>query len=814
MISFILIAFIACNDGIDPISEVDPGADQTAPQVDITFPLEGTVLQVLEVVTTINVKFEATDDIELKSVDVTLDGEEIASFSEFKDYRRFLADFDYDNVTDGTHVLTVTATDIEGKSTSASVNFEKEPPYVQKYEGEVLYMPFDNDFIDLVSITRPTVVGSPGFAGDSQVGLNAYQGAEGAYLTMPTENIVNNELSAVFWMKVNDSPDRAGVLVIGPEDPNNPSAQNNRTNGFRFFRENAGGMQRFKLNVGRGDGDSWFDGGMMADVAPNTGEWTHLAFTISDTKAVVYINGEIASEGEFTGVDWTGCDILSIMSGAPRFTGWSHLSDQSQMDELRIFNRELSQSDIQNIIFDESNMGGYTPLYDGEIFYAPFDNNYIDFISRTPLMEVGSPGISGNAFLGGGAFEGAADSYLTFPARGLMNEEFSAVFWMNVNDMPDRAGVMVIGPPDPDNPDAMNKRTNGFRFFRENAGGMQRYKLNVGKGDGDSWFDGGTNADVAPNTGNWTHFAFTISNSNASVYINGEVAASGDFTGVDWTDCDMLSIMSGAPRFTGWGHLSDQSLLDELRLFDKALSQAEIQGIIMDEGGMMGYQPKYDGEVFYAPFDGDYTEMVSGGPLTEVGTPGFAGESVQGADAYAGAADSYLTFPTDGLTGEAFSAVFWMKINAEPDRAGVLVMGPPDPDNPDAMNKRTSGFRFFRENADGNQRFKLNVGKGEGESWFDGGANADVDPSTGNWTHFAFTISGTESVVYINGEIAAQGDFEGVDWTDCDILSIMSGAPRFTGWGHNADASYMDELRLFNKALTQDEINTIISDEM
>jgi hypothetical protein len=38
--------------------------------------------------------------------------------------------------------------------------------------------------------------------------------------------------------------------------------------------------------------------------------------------------------------------------------------------------------------------------------------------------------------------------------------------------------------------------------------------------------------------------------------------------------------MSGAPRFTEWGHLSDLSYLDELYFFDVALTQEEIQTIM------------------------------------------------------------------------------------------------------------------------------------------------------------------------------------------------------------------------------------------
>ncbi|MCB0586642.1 MAG: LamG domain-containing protein, partial [Phaeodactylibacter sp.] len=364
--------------------------------------------------------------------------------------------------------------------------------------------------------------------------------------------------------------------------------------------------------------------------------------------------------------------------------------------------------------------------------------------------------------------------------------------------------------------DAPNNRTSGFRFFRENAGGEQRFKLNIGTGAGESWFDGGDAADVIPDTDDWHHFAFTISADYAAVYIDGQVVKDGAFDGVDWTGCDILSIMSGAPRFTGWSHLSDQSYMDELRIFNRALSQSEIQEIIVTEsGGSIGYTPKYDGETFYLGFDnGEFQEMVSGQMMTVVGSPGFAGEGKVGGNAYAGATDSYLTFPLDGLAGNEFSAAFWMKINAMPDRAGILVVGPPDPDNPGAENVRTSGFRFFRENAGGLQRFKLNAGNGTADSWFDGGTNADVEPDTGEWDHFAFTISGSECVVYINGEVAAQGAFDGIDWTDCDMISIMSGAPHFTGWSHFSDLSYMDELRLFNKALTQEEVNQIIADEM
>lgn len=575
----------ACNEGIDPITPVDPGPDESAPSVTIKFPLEGTKIQVPDMVADITIEFEVTDDIEVKEVQLLMDGTQIASFSEFKDYRRFLGEYFYDNVTNGPHVLSVKATDMEGKVTTEEVNFEKTPPYQAKYPGEIFYMPFDGDYMEKISVQNATRVGSPGFTGQSVQGLNAYAGAADSYLTFPTTGLQNNEFSAVFWMKVNAVPDRAGILVMGPPDAVNPTAQNNRTSGFRFFRENAAGKQRFKLNVGTGTSDSWFDGGAAADVDPAAGDWVHFAFTISGSTAAVYIDGRVASQGAFAGVSWAGCDVLSIMSGAPRFTGWSHLSDQSFMDELRLFDRALSQAEIEGIIADESGGGGgYTPLYDGEVFYMPFEDNHQEKVSGVMATAVGTPGFADGKV--GKAYSGAADSYITFPTDGLKNDAFSAVFWMKLNADPDRAGILVMGPEDVDNagyPDVQNKRTSGFRFFRENASGNQRVKLNAGNGTADTWVDGGAAADVDPTTGDWVHYAFTISGTECKVFIDGVEVKQSDFTGIDWTGCDVMSIMSGAPRFTEWGHGSDQSLMDELRIFNKVLTQTEIQTIINAE---------------------------------------------------------------------------------------------------------------------------------------------------------------------------------------------------------------------------------------
>ena len=351
-----MLLFACEENGIDAITPVDPGPDLEAPEVNLVFPVEGSKIQVAEDVTSLRIQFEVTDDIEVESIRLMLDGSEIASYANFPDYRRVLEEFTYDLLTNGDHTLQVIATDLVGQTTTVSVDFEKVEPYQPMFDGEIFYMPFDNNYLELLTLMEADRIGNPSFAGTSVVsgsGLNSYEGAADSYLTFPTDAFLDDnqpEFSTTFWYKLNASPDRAGVLVIGPPDTANPTSANNRTKGFRFFRENAGGMQRFKLNIGRGTADSWFDGGAAADVDPSVDQWVHFAFTISNNEARVFINDQIVREGSFDGISWEDCDKVSIMSGAPNFIGWNHRSDQSIMDELRFYDKALSPAEVMEIM--------------------------------------------------------------------------------------------------------------------------------------------------------------------------------------------------------------------------------------------------------------------------------------------------------------------------------------------------------------------------------------------------------------------------------------------------------------------------------
>ncbi|UJH66363.1 LamG-like jellyroll fold domain-containing protein [Allomuricauda sp. SCSIO 65647] len=774
----------SCEQGIDPITEVAAGADATAPQITVNYPTEGVEIQVFEAVTSIDIDIEVTDDIEVKDIKVQLDGNQIASFNSFKDYRIVKEEFTYDGLTDGNHTLTVTATDLEGKTTIEEVNFAKAPPYEPLFDGEKFYMAFDGNYMDLISFQTAGEVGSPSFSGSGFTSPDAYRGTTDSYLTFPMGGLKSAEFSAAFWYKVNSDPGRAGILVAGDDEED-------RFQGFRLFREGNADEQRIKLNVGTGTGESWNDGGVLDATA---GEWVHIAISISQTKSTIYFNGmEMLSADMAAPIDWTGVEELVIGSGGPTFSYWDHLSDYSDLDELRIFDKALTATDIQIMI---NAVNPYIPQYDGESLYMPFDGDNIDLLGSRAASEVGAPGFTDDSYVGSQAFLGATDSYLTYPSDGLTSAEFSASFWYKVNADPDRAGILVIGDDEAD-------RFQGFRLFREGSPTEQRIKLNVGTGTGESWNDGDV---IDPTAGEWVHIAITIASDKNTIYFNGQEVRSSDMSApIDWTGVGDFVIGSGGPTFSYWDHLSDLSSIDDLRFFSKALTPEEVAEV---SGGT--FTPKNFGSTLYLPFDGTNTDANNNIEPTVEGTPGFAGESQVGTDAFAGAADSYLTFPIDGLFSDQFSAAFWYKVNSDPDRGGILTVSPP---MNGTDNDLSAGFRLFREGSADEQRIKLHVGTVEDNVWNDGDV---LDPSANEWVHIAFTVSDTETKIYFNGTaVANMGDMSGktMNWENCSILSIGSGAPNFIGWSHLSDLSYIDDLFLFDKVLTQEEIDEVMMND-
>src|SRR5690606_1386745 len=293
VVAAVAAVIAACNEGIDPISAVPPGDDTTSPTVNITYPGEGTLIRVKEEVTPIDIRFEVVDDIEIQSISVQLDGTSIAEYNEFKDYRRALESYMYESLTNGPHTLTITATDLSGKSTSEEVTFEKVEPYQAAYDGEIFYMPFDDEVLELISITTGTVEGStsyvPGKVGKA-VRLDA---ANKSYILFPSDAVsAVNAFSVSFWTHPEfiDSNSDGGIDgILGLVNFSNVSGF---WGNLDWFVENGSNPSAalIKAHVTNGNGgETWIE---VPGVTNFFGEWTHHVLTYDATaeEFVYYID--------------------------------------------------------------------------------------------------------------------------------------------------------------------------------------------------------------------------------------------------------------------------------------------------------------------------------------------------------------------------------------------------------------------------------------------------------------------------------------------------------------------------------------------
>jgi len=337
--SLLTVLAVSCEKGLDPINGVSPDPDVSVPTLEITYPVEGKPFVSPDELSPVTFVLLAVDDVELKSVILKLNGTEIASFTEFKDYRRLDLHYAFE-MASGDYTLDVTVTDLTDKSVSGSVNFSKiTAPTYTPIDGEVAYFPLDGFYLDLISTNAATPVGTPGFAAGKV--NDAYVGATDSYLTYPSEGIAGDNLSAAFWYKLNADPARAGIFMISHP----ATSAEDRIKGLRFARELDGGgpKQKFWMNIGNGTVDTWINPPSFEV----TGEWMHIAITVSETHVIIYINGEIAIEADYEGpIDWTDCPSISLMSGQPNVIYWDHFSDLSMLDELHLFNRVITPAEV------------------------------------------------------------------------------------------------------------------------------------------------------------------------------------------------------------------------------------------------------------------------------------------------------------------------------------------------------------------------------------------------------------------------------------------------------------------------------------
>ncbi len=195
-------------------------------------------------------------------------------------------------------------------------------------KGKTGWWHFDNNTDDTTGAFNGTAYGSPSYTTgkiDTAIDLDG----SNDYVVLPAGVADTNDMSITAWVYWDGGNNWQRIFDFGSSSSN-----------FMFLTPSNGSVMRFAIK--NGGSEQRVDTSRLA-----TGQWVHLAVTLRDDAATLYVNGKaVSSNGNVT---INPAELLadrnyigdSQFSADPLFNG--------RIDEFRIFNHALSGSQIWNL---------------------------------------------------------------------------------------------------------------------------------------------------------------------------------------------------------------------------------------------------------------------------------------------------------------------------------------------------------------------------------------------------------------------------------------------------------------------------------
>lgn len=301
------------------------------------------------------------------------------------------------------------------------------------------------------------------------------------------------------------------------------------------------------------------------------GAWTHVATTYDGETQRLFINGlEVASRPQ-TGVIEEGNQPLRV-GGNASFTGEFF---QGLVDEVRIYNRALTGTEITG------DMGGAAPTEpstpsptpspspaEGLVLSLNFDEASGDAIDASGLGHVGTlqgavrvAGLRGNAL----SFDGVDDMVSVASTAALeMTGAVTLQAWVNPTALQDWDTIMLKQRG------SIEDQSYSLYAHDGGAGGAPVPAGNIGQNGVHQNLRGTSSLGI----GVWTHVAMTYDGTTMRLYIDGVEVSNRALTGPISVDGGPLGI-GGNTAFAGEFFAG---LIDEVRIYNRALTAAEIAG--------------------------------------------------------------------------------------------------------------------------------------------------------------------------------------------------------------------------------------------
>ena len=565
-----------------------------------------------------------------------------------------------------------------------------------------------------------------------------------AFSDLSTANVASGKVSLSFWMLPKA---RTNYRVFGSQDGSDTRVRAGRTSGGVVYTQfsKSGAIVISGIN------------------GTTTTDMTHFVMVWdNNVRAAIYVNGVLQVED-------LSVSSFSIGATGGAFAYPDGITDGGYIDDIRGYDRILTQAEITHLASSRGVEG------------TPFDGLGDEQLWLCPSLNDSPNDISGNGNDGtyqGGMGTVTSDGKLAYDFDGsndqidlpssiqsaLGTSEQSFSFWMNRDAVTGNGGIIGFG-------------TNASRQ-------MWAY----GSFSHDVFYDGSSTG--TPVTGTWRHIVGTIDGTNAKLYVDGVL--------VDTTSATQpIPTGSSTKNYIGYidGFSRYDGKLDDIRAYDRALTQAEITHLASSRG-IEGPPPVGLGgeQLWLCPSLNDSPNDISGngndgtynGGMATTAATGAGGTLAYNHDTAAKSIDcGYIS----EITGNSCSLSIW--VSNDSDDVGSRIRqwcgGWSNNAYSDMMiYQYQTNFRVVDTNSTGGTVILAEWSSSTARTWKNIVAIADVDAS--------------EYRVYEDGVLVNT-------FASAADMSGQAGWPFQIGGGrYDSGIGLSDDIRIYNRVLAPAEI--------
>jgi hypothetical protein len=552
----------------------------------------------------------------------------------------------------------------------------------------------------------------------------------------------------------------------------------------------------FYLHRGVVQGDSNWRGSVNYSVSVEDIEnkWNHIVAIFDRPAMKLYLNGEEVNSSTY---DY---DIyyheLSTYIGA---TNWALSSQEfsGSIDEVRIYNRALNEEEIRTLyesygpalqVADtQKNLAGYWK-FDGNAKDAtPYGND--GALVGPPDPAEDRKGQAGHAY----NFNGTSDYVNVGNNKFQYQDNFTVSAYFKFPSLPDNAGICSARHP------IIYNHDYGYNLL---VGSTGKVVWNVYDTAGSSKAVSSASSVVGES---FVHAVGIKSGTTISLYVNGafvgqDTLANNSVYYMDYPFVIGGYAVCGGQRFYATG------IIDDVRVYSQALDEEEVRALYNSYDSVAQVSDLQKGLVGHWEFNGNAKDATPyGNDGTVSGAVLAADRKGQSNKAYSfnGESDYWIVDYGSGskpeeLKLDQFTVSAWIKANSFPSNSVYI-----------ATDREGCGrHNYLLSLGNGYPQIQFIEDESSPHQWRSATASQQI--ATGSWYHLAGSYNGQNLIIYVNG--AEKGNTEIVSTPEDDNNSA-SFKVGYSNCIHSSITNYfngyIDDVRVYSRALSADEIQTL-----